>query len=134
MVDSSADKSFSESLAGIKNIGRYEIISKLGRGGSGIVFLAKDPYIKRKVAIKVAQTVTDRSREKFLIEAQSAGQFNHPNIVSIYDVGLQSDFCYIAMEYIEGHTLNRYCDKNNRLHLQKVIEIILSVCSALDYS
>jgi eukaryotic-like serine/threonine-protein kinase len=134
MVDSSVDRGFSESLSGIKNIGRYEIISKLGRGGSGIVFLAKDPYIKRKVAIKVAQTTTDRSRERFLIEAQSAGQFSHPNIVSIYDVGVQADFCYIAMEYIEGHTLDRYCDKKNLLTLQKVIEIMFSVCSALDYS
>ncbi|NLA74003.1 MAG: protein kinase [Deltaproteobacteria bacterium] len=134
MEENSVDRGFLEGLSGIKNIGRYEIVSKLGRGGSGIVFLAKDPYIKRKVAIKVAQTVTDRARERFLVEAQSAGQFSHPNIVSIHDVGLQADFCYIAMEYIEGHTLERYCDKNNLLPVQKVIEIILSVCSALEYS
>ena len=130
----SIDTGFIESLSGIKNIGRYRVIRKLGRGGTGIVFLAKDPYIKRNVAIKVAQTATDKSREKFLVEAQSAGQFNHPNIVSIHDVGVQADFCYIAMEYIEGHTLETYCREDNGLNLQKIIEIILSVCSALDYS
>lgn len=134
MEDSSSDPGFLESLSGIKKIGRYSITRKLGRGGTGIVFLAKDPYIKRNVAIKVARTATDKSRERFLVEAQSAGQFNHPNIVSVYDVGVQADFCYIAMEYIEGHTLETYCQKNNPLPLQKIIEIILSVCSALDYS
>ena len=134
MEDGSINSDFIESLSGIKNIGRYRIIQKLGRGGTGIVFLAEDPYIKRNVAIKVSQTATDKSRERFLVEAQSAGQFNHPNIVSVHDVGVQADFCYIAMEYIEGHTLETYCNQNNPLHLQKIIEIILSVCSALDYS
>ncbi len=134
MKENTIDPGFTESLSGIKNIGRYKITQKLGRGGTGIVFLATDPYIKRKVAIKVAQTITDKSRERFLVEAQSAGQFSHPNIVSIYDVGVQADFCYIAMEYIEGNTLETYCKKDNLLPLQKIAGIILSVCSALDYS
>ena len=130
----SPDQSFIDSLSGITGIGRYIITEKLGRGATGVVYLAKDPYIKRNVAIKVAQTSTDRARERFLVEAQSAGQFNHPNIVSIYDAGVQDDFCYLAMEYIEGNTLEMYCDKDNLLPAQKVIEIILSLCSALDYS
>ncbi len=134
MENSSIDPGFAESLSNINKIGRYDIVKKLGRGGTGIVFLARDPYIKRNVAIKVAQTATDKSRERFLVEAQSAGQFNHPNIVSVYDVGLQDNFCYIAMEYIEGNTLKTYCKKENLLPVYKVIEVILSVCSALDYS
>lgn len=134
MEESSINQNFIESLSGITNIGRYNILQKLGRGASGVVYLAKDPYIKRNVAIKAAQTSTDKKRERFLVEAQSAGQFNHPNIVSVYDVGVQDDFCYLAMEYIEGNTLEMYCDKNNLLPIQKVIEIILSLCSALDYS
>ena len=134
MDESSIDPGFIDSLSGIKRIGRYEILDKLGRGGAGIVYLARDPYIKRDVAIKVAQTLTDRSRERFLVEAQSAGQFNHPNIVSVYDAGLQDDFCYLAMEYIKGTTLRKYCEKDNLLPVYKVIEIILSVSSALNYS
>lgn len=134
MEHSSLDQNFIDSLSGITNIGRYVITKKLGRGATGVVYLSKDPYIKRNVAIKVSQTSTDKARERFLVEAQSAGQFNHPNIVSIYDVGVQDDFCYLAMEYIEGNTLEKYCDKENLLPIQKVIEIILSLCSALDYS
>lgn len=134
MEESSIDPGFVDSLSGIKSIGRYKIMKKLGRGGAGIVFLARDPYIKRDVAIKVSQTVTNKSRERFLVEAQSAGQFNHPNIVSVYDAGVQDDFCYLAMEYIKGSTLEAYCEKNRLLPVQKVIEVILSVCSALNYS
>lgn len=134
MEETSIDPEFIASLDGIKNIGRYEIIRKLGRGGAGVVFLGRDPYIKRHVAIKISQTATDKSREKFLVEAQSAGQFNHPNIVAVYDVGVQNDFCYLTMEYIEGTTLEKYCHKDNLLSLHKVTEIILNVCSALNYS
>lgn len=134
MEETSIDPGFINSLSGIKNIGRYEITAKLGRGGAGIVFLAKDPYIKRHVAIKVAQTTTDESRERFLVEAQSAGRFNHPNIVAVHDVGVQDDFCYLAMEYIEGTTLDFYCKQESLLPIHKVIEMILSVSSALNYS
>ena len=134
MEEASIDSKFIESLEGIKTIGRYEIIRKLGRGGAGIVFLGRDPFIKRNVAIKIAQTTTDKLRERFLVEAQSTGQFSHPNIVSVYDVGVQSDFCYMTMEYIEGSTLEEFCSEKNRLSLHKVVEIVLSVCSALNYS
>lgn len=128
------DLQFINSLEGIKTIGRYQIIRKLGQGGAGVVFLCNDPFIKRNVAIKISQTATDRARERFLVEAQFAGQFNHPNIVSIYDVGVQSNFCYMAMEYIEGDTLEKFCHKEHRLPQRRVVEIALNVCSALDYS
>ena len=128
------DLLFMNSLEDIETIGRYQIIRKLGQGGAGIVFLCKDPFIKRRVAIKISQTPTDRARERFLVEAQSAGQFNHSNIVSIYDVGTQNNFCYMTMEYIEGDTLEKSCLKKHRLPLRRVIEIALNVCSALDYS
>lgn len=134
MEDTSIDPEFIESLESIKSIGRYETTHKLGRGGAGVVFLARDPFIKRNIAIKISPTTTDKSRERFLVEAQSAGQFNHPNIVSVYDVGLQDDFCYLTMEYIEGSTLENFCNPENILSTHKVVEIILSVCSALNYS
>jgi serine/threonine protein kinase len=134
MEETSIDIEFIESLEGLKNIGRYVIIRKLGRGGAGIVYLARDPYIRRNVAIKISPTSTDKARERFLVEAQSAGQFNHPNIVSVYDVGVQDDFCYLTMEYIEGSTLAEYCIKEHLLPSHKVGEIVLSVCSALNYS
>ncbi|MFC1869498.1 protein kinase [Thermodesulfobacteriota bacterium] len=134
MEETSLDPEFITSLESIKTIRRYEIIRKLGRGGAGVVFLGRDPYIKRNVAIKISQTPTDKSRERFLVEAQSAGQFNHPNIVAVHDVGVQDDFCYLTMEYIEGTTLEEFCNEKKLLSLHRVAEIILSVCSALDYS
>ncbi len=121
-------------LEDIKTVGRYEIMGKLGQGGTGIVYLGKDPYIKRYVAVKISQPTSDQAREKFFIEAQSAGRLNHPNIVAIYDAGIFRDFCYITMEYIEGSTLEKYCGKEDLLPLNRVIEIIFSVCHALDFA
>ncbi|MEE9557206.1 MAG: serine/threonine-protein kinase [Candidatus Adiutricales bacterium] len=121
-------------LEDIKIVGRYEIMGKLGQGGTGIVYLGKDPYIKRYVAIKISQPTSDQAREKFFIEAQSAGRLNHPNIVAIHDAGIYRDFCYITMEYIEGSTLEKYCRKESLLPLNKVIEVIFSVCHALDFA
>jgi len=128
------DIEFVESLESIKTVGRYELLRKLGRGGAGVVYLSRDPYIRRNVAIKISPTNTDKLRERFLVEAQSAGRFTHPNIVAIHDVGVQGDFCYLTMEYIEGDTLEKFCDKDHLLPINKVVEIILNVCSALDYA
>ncbi|MBN2059740.1 MAG: protein kinase [Deltaproteobacteria bacterium] len=134
MIENSFDSDFMTSLGTIKKVGRYELLKKLGRGGAGVVYLGRDPYIKRLVAIKISQTDTDKSRERFLVEAQSAGRFHHPNIVDIHDVGVQDDFCYLTMEYIEGSTLEKYCQEPDLLAKNKVVEILLDVCSALDYS
>jgi len=123
-----------QDLKDIDTVGRYEISRQLGKGGSGVVYLGVDPHIKRNVAIKMSKLTTDREREHFFVEAQSAGRLNHPNIVSIYDAGLYKDYCYIAMEYIEGETLEKYCSKESLLPLNTVIEIIINVCNALDYA
>ena len=125
---------FPSDIEEIKSVGRYQIIRKLGKGGAGIVFLGRDPYIKRNVAIKIANTATEKSRGQFLSEAQSAGRLNHPNIVSIHDAGIQDEFCYIAMEYIEGSTLAKFCRPENLFNLTQVIEIILQTCEALNYA
>jgi len=117
-----------------KSVGRYEILSKLGQGSSGIVFLAKDPYIERNVALKIYHPTSDPARKRFFVEAQSAGRLNHANIVTIYDAGMHNDFCYLAMEYIEGATLSKSCCKGGLLPLTEVIRITLKVCLGLDYA
>jgi len=123
-----------QDLKGIDTVGRYKIERQLGKGGSGVVYLGVDPHIKRNVAIKMSKLTTDRERAHFFVEAQSAGRLNHPNIVSIYDAGLHKEYCYIAMEYIEGATLAKFCSKESLLPLNTVIEIIINVCNALDYA
>jgi len=125
---------FISSLRDIKMVGRYEIIQALGHGGTGAVYLGRDPYIKRNVAIKISQQTSDKSREKFFVEAQSAGRLNHPNIVSIFDAGIYRDYCYITMEYVEGVTLEKYCKKDNLLPVTRVLEHIFNVCNALEYA
>ncbi len=124
-----------------KTIGRYEILKKLGQGSTGAVYLGRDPYIERQVAIKVYRLPDDTGPEEielyqknFFIEAQSAGRLMHPDIVAIYDAGLYQDFCYITMEYVDGSTLEKFCAPNSLLPIEKVLKIVFSVCKGLEYA
>ncbi len=128
-------------LQDIETIGRYQILKQLGKGSMGAVYLGKDPYIERQVAIKVYRLPNDTGPEEieaykksFFVEAQSAGRLMHPNIVTIYDADLQQDFCYIAMEYIDGSTLEKYCKPDNLLPVERVLKIIFNVCKGLEYA
>jgi len=125
----------------IKNIGRYEILKQVGQGSRGAVYLGRDPYIERQVAVKVYRfpekaepEEVARYQKKFFVEAQSAGRLMHPNIVAIYDAGLHQDFCYITMEYVDGFTLERYCDRQSILPVEKVLKSVFSVCKGLEYA
>ena len=115
-------------------IGRYEIITKLGQGASGVVYKAWDQYIRRTVAIKLLHQISERSHRKFFLEAQTAGRLKHQGIVAVHDADVCDDVCYIAMEYVEGHTLEKFCSRDNLLPVNKSLEIILSACNALDYA
>ncbi|MFZ0450146.1 MAG: serine/threonine-protein kinase [Desulfatiglandaceae bacterium] len=135
------DDAFVAELSGVRRVGRYEIVDKLGQGSMGMVYLGKDPYIQRDVAIKISSPSPDlegykaeRYRERFFIEAQSAGRLMQPNIVAIYDAGLFGEFCYIAMEYVDGPTLVKYCRKENLLPVSKIVENTFAACRALDYA
>src|SRR5688572_23413479 len=89
-------------------IGRYEIQRPIGAGGMGVLWLARDPMIDRLVAIKLMREGVESatSRERFMREARSAGRLHHPNIVTIFDVGEQDGQPFIAMQYVEGETLD----------------------------
>jgi serine/threonine protein kinase len=136
-----ADSRFLEDLSDLDSVGRYQIIDKLGQGSMGMVFLGKDPHIKRHVAIKISRPSpdlpgekADMYRERFFVEAQTAGRLTHPNIVAIYDAGMYKDFCYITMEYMDGPTLDRFTRVEDLMPLNKVVEIVFTVCRALDYA
>ncbi len=86
-------------------IGRYEVERLLGEGGMGVLYLARDPVLDRHVALKLLRVNGEDLRRRFMREAQSAGRLQHPNIVTVYDVGDHQGELYIAMEYIDGDTL-----------------------------
>jgi WD40 repeat protein len=94
-----------------RQIGRFQIVRELGRGGYGIVFLATDPQLRREVALKVPRTETllaPELRERFLREARVAAGLDHPNLVSIYEAGAAGPVCYIASAYCPGVTLAQW--------------------------
>ncbi|CAB5154774.1 Protein kinase [Olavius algarvensis associated proteobacterium Delta 3] len=122
-------------------LGRYEIIKQLGKGAMGIVYLGEDPRIHRTTAIKTFQFPEDfdpedisEYKEKFFREAESAGTLSHPNIVTIYDAGDERDLAYIAMEYLEGHNLERYTKPRNLLRTRQVIDLVGDIADALNYA
>jgi serine/threonine protein kinase len=135
------DSQFLADLSDLETIGRYRVVKKLGQGSMGVVYLGKDPYISRDVGIKISRPSSDvvgekleRFRERFFLEAQSAGRLLHPNIVAIYDAGLYKDFCYFTMEYVDGPPLNKFCHKGNLLPISKVVEMIYVASRALDFA
>ena len=124
-----------------KTLGRFEILREIGKGAMGVVYLAHDPKIQRKIAIKmvsippgVSAEEARESRHRFVREAQAAGKLTHPNIITIYDVVEEQDHSYIAMEYIEGETLETYTKPSSLLPLNRVLPILAQACAALDYA
>lgn len=125
-----------------QKLGKYEVSEEIDRGSMGIVYLGYDPYIDRSVAIKVAlaESLNDpdsgqRYRKMFFNEAHSAGRLTHPNIINIFDAGVDQEICYIVMEYVKGgETLKKYCSAENSLPLEKVVEIVFKCAKALDYA
>jgi len=122
-------------------LGRYQILKELGRGAMGRVFLAEDPEIQRRVAIKTIQVFSalpeaDRAeaRERFTREARSAGKLLHPGIVTIFDVGDHKGIPYLAMELVEGESLDRFCRPDHLLPVATVLDVIRQAAEALSYA
>ena len=119
-------------IAAGTRLGRYEIRSKIGAGGMGEVYLALDTELDRTVAIKIlpASIAADDQRlQRFIQEAKSASALNHPNILTIYEVGSLGDSRFIATEFIDGDTLRPHIGAG--MKLAEVLEIAIQSCSAL---
>ena len=121
--------------------GRFKVLRTLGRGGMGQVYLAEDPVIGRKVAIKIVSAdpglANDDLKElhaRFEREFQSAGTLSHPNIVTVYDVGTQGDDTFIAMEFLPGESWGDILKSERSLSFSEVAEFAKKICSALDYA
>ena len=124
-------------------LGKYRIIEEIGRGGMGIVYKGVDTVLERTVAVKMLSahlTSYPQFVRRFRREAESAGKLNHPNIVHIYDIGVEEEGVstdskthYLVMEYVEGQTLKQIMGKKE-FQFEEVVEIISRIASALDYA
>lgn len=113
---------------------RYDLKQELGRGGMGVVYLAQDKQLDRKVALKFLGSLVDNSeeyRQRFIREARTAAKINHPNIVAIYDISASEGKAYIAMEYVEGRNLYGVIQKSKKLGARESLNYMAQACSAL---
>jgi serine/threonine-protein kinase len=125
--------------ADARRLGRYEIVSEIGKGAMGTVYKAVDPMLDRTVALKtigVAANDPDLAEyeSRFYLEAKAVGGLNHPNIVTVYDVGNSGGMPYLAMEYIEGRELAALTREGRPLPLQQALDIAVQVAEGLAYA
>ncbi len=113
---------------------RYRIVTELGRGGMGIVYRAEDQLLQRPVALKVlsgALREDSKAVEEFLREARIAAALHHPNIVTVYDAGELGDEVYIAMEFVEGRSVEQLLDERGALPVPQAVDILRQACQSL---
>ncbi|MGZ5494520.1 MAG: protein kinase domain-containing protein [Thermoanaerobaculia bacterium] len=120
-------------------VGKYEILGVIGRGGMGVVYGARDPYIDRIVAIKTIRIAEsdnpdDDQLGRLRMEARSAGKLHHPNIVTIFDFGEEGDLSYIVMEFVKGTNLSLVIEKKMALPLSVKLDLVLQVARGLAYA
>jgi len=116
---------------------RYKLLERIGGGGMAVVYKAKCLLLNRFVAVKILRSEFTDDEEfvkRFRVEAQAAASLNHPNIVSIYDVGKQDDIQYIVMELIDGITLKEYISQKGALPWKEAVGIAIQICSALEHA
>lgn len=129
------------SSAIMDHFGRYKLIESIGKGAMGMVYKGLDPAIDRLVALKtirldqiIDSDESNELRERLEREAKAAGKLSHPNIVTIYDVGEESSVQYIAMEYLEGSTLEELMASGINWDYKTLSNVMIQVCDALDYA
>ena len=124
-----------------ERFGRFVVEDAIGRGGMGLVYRARDPLIGRQVAIKVLRMDAAMGSEslanlqsRFEQEFRSAGALSHPNIVTIYDVGQEGELSYIAMEFVEGWSLEKMMKSTESIPIGQVLGMLVELCDGLDYA
>lgn len=122
-------------------IGKYPVIREIARGGTSRVYLGRDPFANREVAIKVISAAdgvdTDlrrRYHKVFLNEASLVGKLTHPHIMAIYDADVSDEYSYIVMEYVMGSTLSDFCNVTSLLTMDRVVEIAFKCSLALEFA
>ncbi len=122
-----------------QQFGRYELLSELGQGAMGVVYKARDPVLDRVVAVKTINLTLPKDEvseyeARFYQEARAAGGLNHPNIVTIYDIGKTERMAYMAMEFLEGEELRSILSSREPLPVELALDIAAQVADGLAYA
>jgi tRNA A-37 threonylcarbamoyl transferase component Bud32/tetratricopeptide (TPR) repeat protein len=125
----------------MEKIGKYKITGELGKGAMGIVYKALDPDINREVAVKLIRfdqvsedSEKDEAHKRFIREAQSAGNLDHPNIITIYEVGRENNQTFIVMQYVDGESLKQAISSGKRYSAAEVVDLMTCLCDALEFA
>jgi serine/threonine-protein kinase len=117
-----------------ETIGKYEVIEKIAVGGFGIIYKGWDPFIKRKVAIKMCATPDDEVRQRFQQEAQFVGNLVHRNITLVFDYGVEGDVPYIVQEFLSGFDLDELLKAGVISDQDTIVSILIQVCEGLQFA
>jgi serine/threonine-protein kinase len=122
-----------------RTLGRYELLAELGKGAMGVVYRANDPLLDRQVAIKTVSMSLDPQEMaeyegRFYQEAKAVGSLNHPNIVTVYDVGKSGNLAYMAMEFLQGEELRALMATGQPLPVARAVDIAAQVAEGLAYA
>lgn len=119
----------------LTQVGKYQIVEKIGVGGFGTVYKGRDPFIKRNVAIKTCQSDEEEIKKRFFREAEFAGNLHHRNVTTIYDFGVTDEGTpYIVQEFLTGEDLDKAIKKTEPLTLARKLQILIDVCDGLGYA
>ena len=121
------DDSPVQAVDGVQRVGKYQVVGRLGQGAMGQVYLAEDPHIGRRVAVKVMKAAGEEDRQRFLHEARIVGSLAHPNVVVLHDFGFHDERPYLVLEYLPGVSLDVWLRGEHALseHL-RIVEGLLS--------
>jgi hypothetical protein len=123
--------------AAYKKVGKYDVLDVIGRGGMGVIYKGVDPGIGRIVAIKMITGAFADDPEllhRFYREAQSVGNLQHPNIVTIYDLGVEDGSPYLVMEFLEGESLDALIRTRRAMSVEEKLDIVVQVCEGVGFA
>jgi tRNA A-37 threonylcarbamoyl transferase component Bud32/tetratricopeptide (TPR) repeat protein len=118
----------------MQKIGKYEVIRKIGQGGFGVVFEGRDPFIKRRVAIKTCSAEDEEIRKRFFREAEIAGNLQHRHVVTVFDLGVQDGVPYLVQEYLPGEDLSHKIKRRDPLSDFTKLSYLVQVAEGLEYA
>ena len=118
----------------MERIGKYAIVGQIGTGGFGVVYEGRDPFLKRRVAIKTCTSEEPDIRDRFFREAEIAGNLQHRNVVTVHDFGVQDEIPYLVQEYLDGEDLDRVVARRDPIPPLRRVEILAQAARGLEYA